>query len=151
MSLGFLTLDILIILAIFVITFVFSFVSGKRKIIKFLLIVYPSILVFQNLPFAFKDNLTQIGAFVGIFIVFYFLLRNNLTSPFGGSSKFIGSLMTSIAAVFCLLIIYYKILPLESIFSLKLPFSGFWIQKIPFYITLTIPAVLIAFVSRKED
>lgn len=151
MSIGFLTLDIIIILVIFISTFIFSFTKGKKKVLKLLLSIYPAILIFQNLPFSFKDNLTQILAFVGVFLVFYFILKNNFTAPQGNGNRFFESLVASIASVFCLLIIYYRILPLESVYDLRLPFSGFWIQQIPFYITLIIPAALIFLISRKDN
>jgi hypothetical protein len=153
MSIGFLTLDIIIILVIFIGTFIYSFNAGKKYVIKFLLAVYPALLIFLNLPFSFNDHLTQIGAFVILYIVFYLLLKKNFTAPsiHSGGRKFFDGILISIASVFTLLVIYYKILPLESLYQLSLPFSGFLIQKIPFYITMLIPVVLIFFTNRRDD
>jgi len=153
MSIGFLTLDIIIILVIFLGTFIYSYNAGKKQIVKFLLAVYPALLIFLNLPFAIETDMTKIGVFIGIYLLSFFLLRRNFTSPssHSGGKRFLDGLFLSIASLFTLLIIYYKILPLESLYKLKLPFSGFLINKIPFYITMIVPIILIMFTNRRDD
>jgi hypothetical protein len=81
MSIGFLTLDIIIILVILIGTFIYSFNAGKKQIVKFLLSVYPSLLIFFNLPSKMVDDkeaLYKIGAFMAIYIVVYLLLKEIL-------------------------------------------------------------------------
>jgi hypothetical protein len=153
MSLSFLTLDIIILLVILIGTFIYSFNGGKKQVVKFLLAVYPALLIFLNLPFQIQDNITIIGAFIALYVVCYILLKKNFTAPsaHSASKKFTDSILLSIASVFTLLIIYYKILPLESLYQLRLPFSGFLIDKIPFYITMIIPIILIMITNRRDD
>jgi len=153
MSLGFLTLDIIFILVLFIGTFIFSFNSGKKNVVKFTLSVYPTILIFSNIPFNPTDSLTKILLFVGIYAVVYFVLKKNFTAPnnHSGGRNFLDSTLISIASIFVLLTIYYKVLPIESLYSLSLPFSGFLIEKIPLYMTLIIPMLIIFITNRRDD
>ena len=154
MSLGFLTLDIIIILVILVAAFFYSYNSGKKYLVKCILSVFPALLIYQALPFVTgKDDIIKIGVFVVAWIVFYFLLKKNFTAPsvHSGGKKFFDSFLLAISSVFMLLIIYYHILPISSLYELKLPFSGFLIEKIPFYITIIIPVLLISFTNRRDD
>jgi hypothetical protein len=156
MSIGFLTLDIIIILVILIGTFIYSFNAGKKQIVKFLLSVYPALLIFLNLPTSLvgdKDAIYKIGIFIAIFIVVYLFLKRNFTSPseHSGGRKFLDSLLISLASVFTLLVIYYHVLPIESLYRLKLPFSGFMVEKFPFYITILIPLLLIIMTNRRDD
>jgi hypothetical protein len=152
MSLGFLTLDIIIILVLFIGTFLFTFTSGKKKVVKFMLAIYPALLIFNNLPFEINDSLTKIGAFIGVYFVVYSLFKKNFTAPSvdSGGRRFLDSTLISIASLFMLLTIYYKVLPIDSLYSLSLPFSDFLIERIPFYITLIIP-ILIIFSTNRRD
>ncbi len=154
MSIGFLTLDIIIILIIFIGSFIYSFNAGKKEVVKLIFPIYITLLIFSNLKFsALKDNTTMILTFVVIYLILMFLLRKNFTAPsnHSGSRKFFDSLFISIAAVFMLLVIYYKILPISEFYNLKLPFSGFLIQKIPSYISLLVPIFAIFITNRRDD
>jgi hypothetical protein len=154
MSIGFLTLDIIIILVIFLGTFIYSYNAGKKQVAKLLLAVYPALLIFLQLPFVGgKDPAMVIGIFVGVYLIIYFLLRRNFTAPSAnsGGKKFIDGLFLSISAVFTLLIIYYHVLPISSLYTLKLPFSGFLVEKIPFYITILIPIIFIVFTNKRDN
>ena len=152
MDFGFLTLDILIIVVLFIGTFIYSFNAGKKAVVKLILAVYPAVLIFKSLPFDLSDSMMIIGAFVILYIIFYFLLKRNFTAPseYSGGKKFLDSLLISIASVFTLLIIYYKLLPIDEYYALKLPFSGLLIEKLPFYLTLLIPVILIS-ITNKGD
>lgn len=153
MDFGFLTLDIIIILVILLGTFFYSYNAGKKYAVKFLLAAYPALLIFLNLPFDIKDSTTLILIFVAVYVLSYMLLKKNFTSPsaHSGGRKFLDSLLISIASVFTLLVIYFKVLPISDFYVLKLPFSGFLIDSIPFYITILIPIVLIFITNRRDD
>lgn len=153
MSLGFLTLDILIILIIFFGTLIYAVNAGKKPVVKLLLTVYPALLIFLNLQIGVMSDMTKIGTFLGIYIALYLLLKRNFTAPstHSGGKKFFDALMLSIASVFTLLTIYYKVLPIETFYELKLPFSGILAQKIPFYITLIVPAFLIMLTNKRDN
>lgn len=154
MSFGFLTLDIIIIIVIFAAAFFYSYNSGKKYLVKCVLSVFPALLIYQTLPFVSgKDDLIKIGIFVISWIVFYFLLKKNFTAPsaHSGGKKFLDSFLLAIASIFTLLTIYYHVLPISSLYNLKLPFSGFLIEKIPFYITILIPILIITFTNRRDD
>lgn len=154
MSLGFLTLDIIIILVILLSAFFYSYNAGKKYLVKIILPVFPALLIFLNLPFVEgKDDLIKIGSFVATWILFYFLLRKNFTAPsaHSGGKNFFDSLLLSIASVFTLLVIYYHVLPISHLYELKLPFSGLLIDKIPFYITILVPIILITVTNRRDD
>ena len=153
MSLGFLTLDILIILVILIGTFIYSFNAGKKQVVKLLLTFYPTLLIFLNLPIKITDDLTNVLIFIGIYIAIFVLLKKNFTAPPNHSKgrNFIDSLLISIASVFILLTIYYKVVPLESIYTLNLPFSGLLVEKIPFYLTAIIPIIIILITNRRDD
>jgi hypothetical protein len=150
---GFLTLDIIILLVIFFAAFFYSYNSGKKYLAKCILSIFPALLIFQSLPFLEgKSDWMKIGAFVLAWLIFYFLLKKNFTSPstHTGGKRFFDSLLLAIASVFMVLIIYYHVLPISSLYEWKLPFSGFWVQKIPFYVTILIPAVLIFFTNKRD-
>lgn len=154
MSIGFLTLDIIIILVLFIGTFIYSYNGGKKQIVKLLLSVYPALLIFLNLNFLDnKDDLVIIGTFIGLYLASFFLLKRNFTAPSShtGGKKFLDGVLLSVASVFTLLIIYYKILPISSLYELKLPFSGFLIDKIPFYLTVAIPLFILFITNRRDD
>lgn len=151
-SIGFLTLDILIILAIFIVSFFVAFQSGKKQIVKIVLSVYPAILIYTNLPIQTSESLMQILIFLGVYVVTYLIMKKNFTSTSNndGFRRFMDSFLVSIAAVFTLLIIYYRIIPLESLYQLNLPFSGFLVNSIPFYATLIVPIIAILFTNKKD-
>lgn len=151
---SFLTLDIIIILVILIAAFIYSYNAGKKYLVKCILSVFPALLVYQSLPFVNgKDDMIKIGIFVVAWIIFYFLLKKNLTAPseHSGGKRFFDSLLLAIASVFTVLVIYYHVLPISSLYSLKLPFSGFLVEKIPFYITILIPILIIKLTNRRDD
>jgi hypothetical protein len=152
-SIGFLTLDILIILAIFIGAFFVTFQGGKKKIVKIILPVYPTLLLYPALPLNISDATAQVVVFVLIYGLIYVVLRKNFTAPnnHSGGRRFFDATLLSIASVFILLIIYYRIIPLDSLYELKLPFSAYLQTTIPLYVTLLIPIVVLLMTNRRDD
>ena len=138
---------------IFIGAFFVTFQGGKKKLVKILLPVYPTLLLYPALPLNINDATAQILIFILIYGLMYVVLRKNFTAPnnHSGGRRFIDAFLLSIAAVFTLLIIYYRIIPLDSLYELKLPFSAFLQEKIPFYVTLLIPIIALLLTNRRDD
>lgn len=152
-SIGFLTLDILIIVAIFIAAFFVCFQGGKKKLVKILLPVYPTLLLYPALPIKLDDATAQVVIFAIIYGLMYVLLKKNFTAPsnHSGGRRFLDAFLLSIASVFILLIIYYRVIPFDSVYELKLPFSSYLTDKIPLYITLLVPVAALLITNRRDD
>jgi len=144
MNIGFLTLDIIIIIAIIAVLFFLSFYFGKKFLAKLIILFYPTLLIFLNLPyFKPEGDTATIGTFIGLYIVMFLIVRRNATAKklYSGFRKFTDGLVLSIMFVVQLLTLYYHILPLESLYRITLPFSNFFTETLPLGALLIIPLV----------
>lgn len=150
-SIGFLTLDILIVLILLVILFFISLTKGESLLARFLLSFYPTTLIFENLPFiTLNSDISKIATYITILIVFYILLSSNLTAKrsYTNGKKIFDGIILSLASVTTLLTIYYQILPLEKIYKFTLPVETFFVSTVPYGIWLIIPIIALIISNR---
>lgn len=150
-SLAFLTLDLIIILAIFVAGVFISFVKGEYILARFLLAFYPTTLFYLYLPFV--DLKTAMSQIVGYFVIYagiYFLLKKNFTTgrSYKKSKRLIDSIILSLGSVLAIMTIYYHVIPLETLWDFTLPFSQYLTSVVPVGIWMIVPAVAVAFTHK---
>jgi len=150
-SFAFLTLDLIIILVIFIAGVFISFVKGEYILARFLLAFYPTTLFYLYLPFfELKAPLAQIAGFIAIYAGFYFLLKKNFTTgrSFKGSRRFIDSIILSLGTLVAIMTIYYHIIPLGTYWAVNLPFSKYLTTVVPLGIWIIVPAVTVSFTHK---
>lgn len=155
MNFAFISLDILILIILLIILIGISFRSGKKPLISLLVSLYPSILIYQNLPFDFF-NLNEQSAKAIIFVIIYVITNIIIWKTIhakrlhSGLRKIIDYGSLSIVYIFTLISI-----SLNSVFSLQIFYSFSSsvtniIEKIPYWIVLIIP-ILIILLTNKRD
>lgn len=151
-SLGFLTLDLIIIFAIALLFFFISISKGSGILVKLILSTYISILIFSNLPWViFDNNIATIGVFILIIAIVFFLIKViRLKRISSKSSKFFDSILLSVASLITVLILYFNVLPIDSLYSLSIPFENVFTQVVPLGVWYFVPIIVIFFVARKE-
>jgi len=150
-SIGFLTLDIIIVLILTIALFFLSVSKGEYVLVRFLLSFYPTTLIFENLPFVTLNGaFPKIVVYLIILFAFYFLLSKNLTArrSYKNSKKTFDGVVLSLASVATILTIYYQILPLESVYKFTLPVENFFVSVVPYGIWLILPIVAL-FITNK--
>lgn len=150
-SIGFLTLDIIIVLILAIILFFISLSKGEYVLARFLLSFYPTTLIFENLPyFTLSTAFSKIVAYAVIMVVFYLLLSKNFTArrSYNKRKKTFDGIILSLASVTTLLTIYYQILPLENVYKFTLPVETFFVSVIPYGIWLIIPIIALVITNK---
>lgn len=152
-QIGFLTLDVIILLAIFIITFFVAYKKSKKSVARFIIPFYVATLIYSTLPFKTIEASSKILIFLVVYAVLIFLMKKSITASSGsyGGRHFLDSLLLSFAAIFSLFIAYFKILPLDKIIKINFPFSSLILENIPYYILISIPLVLIYISNAQKD
>lgn len=146
-QIGFLTLDIIILLVLFLVTFFIAYKKSKKSVARFIITFYIAIFIYSTLPIQTTESSAQILIFLVVYVLLIFLLKRSITA-FGGGLGFrhiLDSVALSFAAIFSLFIAYYKILPLDSLMKINFPFSALILNNVPYYILIMIPLILIYF------
>jgi hypothetical protein len=144
-QIGFLTLDVIILLVIFIVTFFIAYKKSKKSVARFIIPFYVATFIYTTLPFKAAEASTKVLIFIVAYALLIVLLKRSI-SAFGGGyggRHILDSLMLSFAAIFSLFIAYYKVLPLDQIIKINFPFSAFILDKIPYYVLIFIPLALI--------
>ena len=150
-SLAFLTLDLIIILIIFIAGVFISFIKGEYILARFLLAFYPTTLFYLYLPFiSLKTPMSQIVGFIAIYVAFYFLLKKNFTTgrSYKKSKRLFDSTILSLGSLVAIMTIYYHIIPLKTLWTFSLPFSMYLTSIVPLGVWLIIPAIAVAFTHK---
>ena len=150
-SFAFLTLDIIIILAIFIGSVFISFAKGEYVLARFILAFYPTTLFYLYLPFiSLETPLAKIIGFIAIYFGFIMLLKKNFTTgrSYKKSKRFLDSVILALGALVTIITIYYHIIPLDSLWKFSLPFSKYITSIIPLGIWLIIPAITVSFTHK---
>lgn len=154
-NVGFLSLDILIILIILALLYLISFKTGKKLLISLILSLYPTILIFGSLPFS-KINLEDSSAQAIVFLIFYILmiliLRKNIhvKKYYSNHRKFLDYFLLSISYIILIVSVYINsVSSLSSLYN----FSGTitnMVSLIPYSISLLIPIIIVLLTNRKD-
>lgn len=152
-SLAFLTLDLIIIIFIFVVGVFIAFVKGENLLARFILAFYPTTLFYIYLPFInLNTPISKVVTFAIIYAAIIFLLRRNLTTgrSYKKSKRLFDSVILSLGSLVAIMTIYYHIIPLETVWEFSLPFSKYLTSVIPLGVWMIIPAITVA-ISHKQN
>lgn len=152
-QIGFLTIDLIILLVIFVFTFFVAFKKSKKSVARFVLPFYVATLIYSTLPFKATEASAKVLMFLVTYAALVFLMKKSITAvgAVGGARHFLDSILLSFAAIFSLFIAYYKILPLDKIIKINFPFSALILENVPYYALISIPLVLIFISNAHRD
>jgi len=154
-SFGFLSLDILIILILFTILFLASFKTGKKLLVTLIISTYPTVLIFNSLPFS-NINLTDATAQAIVYLISYILMiiifwRNIHVKKYHNTwRKFLDYFLLSTSYIILIISIY-----INSIYALSV-FYNFSetitraVSLIPYSISLIIPILIILLTNRRD-
>jgi len=152
-QIGFLTLDVIILLVIFIGTFFIAFKKSKKSVARFVLPFYVAIFIYSTLPFKVVEASSKVLLFVVVYGVLIFLMKKSITAAGGsyGGRHIFDSLLLSFAAIFSLFIAYYKVLPIDEIIKINFPFSNLILENIPYYILIMIPLIFVYISNSNKD
>lgn len=152
-QIGFLTMDLLILIAIFCFTFFVAFKKSKKSVARFVLPFYVATLIYSTLPFKAIEASSKVLIFLVTYAALVFLMKKSITAvgAVNGARHFFDSLLLSFSAIFSLFIAYYKILPIDKIFKINFPFSAYILTNIPYYVLISIPLILIYISNSHRD
>jgi hypothetical protein len=150
-SIGFLTLDLIMLAAVFIACIFVSMTRGEHVLTRAVLITYPAILCYTHLPYVTVTGaVASIAAFVSVFLVLHFLLKRLITArrSYTKGKQVVDAILLALATVVMLLTLYYHVLPFEQLYSFTIPFAYLFTTTLPFGIWLLVPLVLLAFANR---
>lgn len=154
MHLGFLTLDIIILLVIGIALFSWSLYSGKKVLARFILIFYPTTLIFQNIPYVdLKGDIAKILVYIGLYVGLFYLLRKNTTAKklYSGGRKAFDGILLTLGGLIILLTVYYHLLPVNVFYDFTIPFSDLFTNKIPVGIWYLAPLLTIVLTNKSDE
>ncbi len=151
--LGFLTIDVIILLVLFFATFFIAYKKSKKNVARFILPFYVATLIYSTLPFKITEASAKILLFIVVYGILIFLMKRSITatSAAEGGRHIFDSFLVSLSAIFSLFIAYFKILPLDKIIKINFPFSNLILQNVPYYALIMIPLVLIFISNAHKD
>lgn len=151
--LGFLTLDVIILLVLLFVTFFIAYKKSKKSVIRFIIPFYVATLIYSTLPFKTTEASAKVLLFLIVYVVLVFLMKKSITasSSAEGARHILDSFLISLSAIFSLFIAYFKILPIEKIIKINFPFSNLILENVPYYVLIVIPLVLIYISNAHKD
>ncbi len=150
-AIGFLTLDILITLALLVGFFFVSMAKGEYVLARIVLTTYPATLLYFYLPYYEPAGaVAKAATYVVVFVALHFLLAKHFTAKrsYAKGRKVFDAIFLSFATVISLLTLYYHVLPLDAVYTFTLPFAYLFTTTLPFGVWLVIPIVLLMIANR---
>jgi len=152
-GIGFLSLDILIILILFISLFLLSFKTGKKLLTTLIISIYPTVLIFNNLSHASLDTqIIQLVVLSVLYALFSFIFWKNIhiKKYHSNSRKIIDYFLLTTA--FLILLISININSIPAL-SMLYQFSGSiinFISNTPYSIALIIPIIIILITNRRD-
>lgn len=152
-QLSFLTLDVIILLVLFIFTFFIAYKKSKKSVARFVIPFYVTIFVYTTLPFKVTEASAKVLLFVAVYALLIVLMKRSITAFGGGygGRHVLDSILLSLSAIFSVFIAYYKILPIESLVKINFPFSTLILNTVPYYILILIPLILIYISNYHRD
>ena len=151
---GFLSLNIIILLAVIFLLIFISFKTGKKLLYSLIISIYPSVYILKYIPFIeLNTDASKTIAFIVIYAIFVFILYTNL-HPRNSYSK-IGRLIEySILTISFLLLftaISFNEFPKISNFINFSKKINDFIKDIPYNIALIIPIISVLVTTKKNN
>lgn len=150
-SIGFLTLDLIILAAIFVACVFVSMTRGEHILTRIILLTYPAQLVFEHLPYiTVRGAVAQTITFIIILVGLHTLLKRLITArrAYTKGKQVFDAILLACATVVTLLTLYYHVLPLDQLYSFTIPFAYLFTTTLPFGVWLLVPLVLLVAANR---
>lgn len=153
MNFGIMSLDIIILLAVFAILLFWSFRRGKKAIVALIITTYPALLIYSYLPYIVLDKpMAQAVGFVVIYIITLIVLWHNV------HVKHVHRFLRKITDYSLLTISYMALIISVSANSIPAlqkiyTFSGFFpelISRIDYGIILVIPIILVSLTNKTD-
>jgi hypothetical protein len=146
-SIGFLSLDILIIIILFTLLFLTSFKTGKKLLVTLIISTYPTVLIFNSLPFS-RINLTDTTAQAIVYLVSYILVitilwRNIHVKKYNNTWR-------KILDYFLLSTSYIVLISTLSVFYNFSETISRAVSLIPYSISLIIPILIVLLTNRRD-
>jgi len=150
---AFISLDIIVILAIVALLIALTFKVGKKPILSLILTAYPTLLVFLNFPYLKLDSPTSEAImFVVIYVLVFLVVSSNISAQrcHGMSRRMIDAILLTLSFSTLFFVIYLHAVPSLSIFYSFSQQIGSLIVKIPYGLGLIIP-LLVVFLTNKNE
>jgi hypothetical protein len=152
-SLGFISVDVLLIISLLAILIILSYKKGKKILVALILSLYPSILFFYNIPFV---EINERGAravfFIIIYIIFFVLVKKytHVRKLHTGQRKLTDYSLLAVTYVVLLLSVYVNsVTSLSFIYRFSTSTLEIF-RMIPYGVALIIPIVVL-FITNKKD
>ena len=153
MNFGILSLDIIILIAVFAILFFLSLRKGKKLVVALILTTYPALLVYSYLPYIILDKpMAKAVGFVVIYILILIVLWHNV------HTKHVHSFFRKVLDYGTLIISYMMLVisisansipALQKIYAIGGYFPDL-ISKIDYGVMLIIPIVIILLTNKSD-
>ncbi len=154
LNIGFLSLDILILLIAFGVLVFLSYKAGKKTLTALILASYPSVLIFQYFPYvSFEPGKPEAVFFVFIYVFIYIVLNRNISnkkvySPF---RKVIDYGLLSLSYIALVISISSNVVPsLQNLYA----FSGYipnLINQTSFGVILILPTLILLLTNKSDQ
>ena len=148
---AFVSIDILIIVGIFVLFILSSLKLGKSFLACFIIAFYPSYLIFTNLTnINGKDVLLKAGIFVGIFIFTYIVCGRIVATSFSflKMTRFIQMALLSSACTSLVIFFHYHVVSLAQYHDFGASVDTLFTTTVPLIGWLAFPIVALFISSR---
>jgi hypothetical protein len=158
-ALGFVTnlsLDAIILIALFIVFLGYGFKFGRHRLIAFILSLYIAMPIFAAFPYS--DRITFLSGFYAkatvflvILIILNFIINRFMEEEFPsrGLHPLIAAGFLSASAIALLLVISYHILPVKDIYSFASPIDGLFSSAQLFFWWLIAPLAVLLFTARR--
>jgi hypothetical protein len=153
LNIGFISLDILIIVAIFLVLIFHGIKTSKRLLLTLIIAMYPALIIFQNFPYVnFEAGMPTAIAFVVIYIVIVLLLKKTISKKkvYTTLRKFVDYPLLALAYISLVISVSTHQIPaLQNLYT----FSGFLpnlINQIDYGVILILPLIIILATAKSD-
>ena len=151
-SIGFLTLDVIIVIVLALIFFFWGILRGGKNLTISIISIYITSIIYSYPPFPFSTNSSiRLVVFFGLTTIVYFLIRKNIKMSRSVGKKPFTNLLLTLGTLILLFTLYYHVLPINDLYSFTLPFESLFVSLIPTGLLFLIPVLVLFFVSKKTD
>ena len=146
MSFSFITTDIVLLIAIFIIFAVISFYSGTKLITQSVVSFYIATYIHTNLSqFQDREPREYIIGYIIVFAIVFFLTKRYIKGRKSEEKnhRFLEAVLLGLTGTILLLVLNYSILPINALYNFTTPFEKLFTTTVPFGIWLIIPLLLL--------
>ena len=153
--------ELILLILLFIVCFIITYLLGRGKTVAFILSFYPAIFLYSQFPFSeklifFNDTDSQIFLNkLGIFLIFFlitFLILCNITGRtmvYTSNRGITKTILLSLFVLSMILVTVNRVIPSDKISELLPMTGGIFASQNYFFWLLTIPIVFIVLFMRK--